>query len=717
MADTARLDAYANWIRANQDKAGTPDYVKVTDAYRQMREQQQWEQERPATGSAAVDGTSAGLSGFNKGVATVLGGPVDLVNAGMRAVGLPTSDRPFMGSDQIKGWMKDTGMVRPNYGYETAERIGEGTGMGVGMAVPFGMASRAMAARNASPTVTALFEALGPSQSATGTVAGQTVGSALQVGGENLAESMGAGDLGQTLGGIGASAGIPLSLLALKNTAGRGVAAMLRRPETPGGVTSQQAYDTLVANGITPTPGLVGGGAAARMENAATYVPFFKHGEAVRDRSFNEFQTALRSTADEIAGAPGYSQEILPQPTVGARFIDNAQQGYDKTMDRISTRQDNLENAIGPQTLLPVDQIIPQIQSISETAVDGQLRPRTSPALASGIDNEISKINAVRVPEHPTLDGLLQTEINARQAMLENATPGTATSARLEAELEALRGKVDANQKAPYEAIKDIRTEAGTVATPTGPAAVLNEGQIGQARDTYTGIMQDAANKAGQGLEFQLANEEYSRLMSKKLPLAEGGDIPYLDQLRSMETGQNAYNNVMGEGKWERADVLRRNNPEVWPTTAADIVMSNAEAPVRNQTKNIDVSPMAYNTWWKSLSPEMQTRLANFDPQVQSRLQGLSDTGQLFLDRSGTMNFSNTAPSAATAVTMGGIFSRPIETAKALASSFGASMLATSPEMAKMIGQRYSVGADPQFTKAMIDALKGTARATEVEQQ
>lgn len=717
MADTARLDAYANWIRQNQDKAGTPEFVKVADAYRGLREQHQWEQERPATGITAVDGTSAGLSGFNKGVATVLGGPVDLVNAGMRAVGLPASDRPFMGSDQIKGWMKDTGMVRPNYGYETAERIGEGTGMGVGMAVPFGMASRAMAARNASPTLTALFEALGPSQSATGTVAGQTLGSALQVGGENLAESAGAGELGQTLGGIAASAGIPLSILALKNTAGRGVAAMLRRPETPGGMTSQQAYDTLVANGITPTPGLVGSQSAARMENAATYVPFLKRGERVRDQSFHEFQTALRNTADEIAGSPGYSQTILPQPTVGARFQSNAAEGMDKTTTRLAERQQRLEDTIGPQTLVPVEQIVPQIEGLAQTNVNGQTRMRTDPALAEGVQNEVNRLNAVRVPEHAPLAGLLQTEIAARQAMLANETPGTAAHARLVAEIGQLEGQASANLKAPYEAIKDIRTQAGYAATPNGPTAVLGEHQIGQARDTYTGVMQDAAEKAGVGAEFRFANREYADLHNPDLPLAQGGDIPYLEKLRTMETGQQAYNNVMGEGQWERADVLRRNNPEAWPTTAADIVMSNAEAPVRNQTKNIDVSPMAYNNWWKSMAPEMQTRLAQFDPQIEARLQGLSDAGQLFLDRSGTMNFSNTAPSAATAVTMGGLFSHPIETAKALGSSFGASMLATSPEMAKMIGQRYSVGADPRFTQALVDALKGTARATEVTQQ
>lgn len=41
------------------------------------------------------------LGGFNKMLAAVAGLPVDAVNAGMGAIGLPTSDKPFMGSDFI----------------------------------------------------------------------------------------------------------------------------------------------------------------------------------------------------------------------------------------------------------------------------------------------------------------------------------------------------------------------------------------------------------------------------------------------------------------------------------------------------------------------------------------------------------------------------------------------------------------------------------------
>jgi hypothetical protein len=72
----------------------------------------------------------------NRGLADVLGAPVDLVNAGMGAVGIPVSDRPFLGSEQIQDTFELTGYLagegRP-YDYDhpllapqsTAERYGQ----------------------------------------------------------------------------------------------------------------------------------------------------------------------------------------------------------------------------------------------------------------------------------------------------------------------------------------------------------------------------------------------------------------------------------------------------------------------------------------------------------------------------------------------------------------------------------------------------------------
>lgn len=59
-----------------------------------------------AAGDYAGQSVAVGERGARRGVAALAGMPVDLVNAGMNAVGLPTSDQPFMGSgwvDQLLG--------------------------------------------------------------------------------------------------------------------------------------------------------------------------------------------------------------------------------------------------------------------------------------------------------------------------------------------------------------------------------------------------------------------------------------------------------------------------------------------------------------------------------------------------------------------------------------------------------------------------------------
>lgn len=53
--DKERLDAAANWIRQNQDKKGTPEWEKVTGAYKQLRGVQSAEPEAPDAARAAAD--------------------------------------------------------------------------------------------------------------------------------------------------------------------------------------------------------------------------------------------------------------------------------------------------------------------------------------------------------------------------------------------------------------------------------------------------------------------------------------------------------------------------------------------------------------------------------------------------------------------------------------------------------------------------------------
>jgi hypothetical protein len=72
-------------------------------------------------------------SGFNKGLSQTLGTPVDLVNAGLKAVGLPMSDTPFMGSEFIQRYL----MPEPVQPEGPNENIIGRVGQEVGATAPF----------------------------------------------------------------------------------------------------------------------------------------------------------------------------------------------------------------------------------------------------------------------------------------------------------------------------------------------------------------------------------------------------------------------------------------------------------------------------------------------------------------------------------------------------------------------------------------------------
>jgi hypothetical protein len=78
--------------------------------------------------------------------------------------------------------------------------------------------------------------------------------------------------------------------------------------------------------------------------------------------------------------------------------------------------------------------------------------------------------------------------------------------------------------------------------------------------------------------------------------------------------------------------------------------------------------------------------------------------------RSGTMNFSNTAPSAATATFMGSVLSHPLQTAKALGSSYLTGGLATSPRAAEIIANR---NVSPLTERLFRPGVQATAREFE----
>ena len=97
------------------------------------------------------------FSGFNEGFADVVGLPVDLVNSGMKALGIPTSDTPVFGSAFINKYI----MPQPFEAKTPGERIMRRIGEEIGGTVPLAAGSVAAAgARTASKAAGKVAEAL-----------------------------------------------------------------------------------------------------------------------------------------------------------------------------------------------------------------------------------------------------------------------------------------------------------------------------------------------------------------------------------------------------------------------------------------------------------------------------------------------------------------------------------------------------------------------------
>ena len=130
----ADADRYAEWIVKNQDKKGTKEFNTVAQAYKANRK------------SGALQKSTAAASGFNAGLADIIGAPVDLVNWLLPES--MSSDYPVGGSKSIRGALAAGDMTYQDvedlpYDQRPYARGGEVAGQTVGAFAPVaGMAGK-----------------------------------------------------------------------------------------------------------------------------------------------------------------------------------------------------------------------------------------------------------------------------------------------------------------------------------------------------------------------------------------------------------------------------------------------------------------------------------------------------------------------------------------------------------------------------------------------
>lgn len=306
-------------------------------------------------------------SGANSALANTLGGPVDLVNYGLKKIGLPVSDKPFGGSESIKGAM---GVINANpdkvVPQNEGERIAHGIGEGVGSAVLLPLGGEAAAAGKVISPATAdvVRSAVGTPDALNATIGG-AAGAGSTVAADAVPEPY--KPLAATVGGLvagapvvavhGAAEGARAALQGLKNhvteegakrTVGKEMAAAATDPNAarealatqpqivPGsvGTTGQVAGDT----------GLLGWERGVRQQNAAE----FNNREAEQNSAQVTHLEGVQPTgsAADLPGVIAFQRDAAARvagtntgvvDALSGKSVANAEQGQKSAVEGLKT--------------------------------------------------------------------------------------------------------------------------------------------------------------------------------------------------------------------------------------------------------------------------------------------------------------------------------------------------------------------------------------------
>lgn len=290
--------------------------------------------EQPSPEQSGPEGNRGALAFLNRGISTVLGGPVDLVNAGLGAAGVPVSDTPFLGSESIAGGMDAIGIRAADRGAQP-ENLGEYVGRGVGEAVgslPF------------------LGAGTGALQAAQSPVARGVGGSMMQP----FVQSPGRALSAEASAGAGAGA----ALYATDEIQGeRGRGDPVRTLAEIGGAVAGGMGPNLAGRAIQATP--IAGGAIRGAKKAV--VPFTRAGatERARDR--------IRGLAEDPEAA---ARALMEEPAVRGPDGGAALTPAQRTGDR---RLMGLEKAVR-DTDPPTDLALRQREATADQAIAEAIR-------------------------------------------------------------------------------------------------------------------------------------------------------------------------------------------------------------------------------------------------------------------------------------------------------------------------------------------------------
>ena len=239
---------------------------------------------------------------------------------------------------------------------------------------------------------------------------------------------------------------------------------------------------------VLPTFGQVAGPEGARMEKAYGSFPFPLSTpiNAARNAAEQGIASSAATGIGEVGGrAPG-AAAVGPDVT-GARIIEAAREKQADLKSDLGARQDVLEKAIDEGA--PGVNLSPVVQEM--TKISGGAAEPISRTIDPRIEDATKTINKLNPPTGDLESGTLAQ---------------------------------DYPPYIPYGVARDLR---GDVRTRSLRADEVPGRYGGLVEDAYTASMRNAAEEAGQGPEFDAANQAYAKFKQEQQPwlIRQGGEL------------------------------------------------------------------------------------------------------------------------------------------------------------------------------------------------
>lgn len=660
-----------------------------------------------------VTGARQYQSGVNEGIAGLAGLPGDALNGAAnigvmirngieRLFGRP-GNRPGVnlpiGTEAIQSGMAATDMTAPPVeGYETVRRAGELTSS---FGVPAGIGARAQAQARA------LLPRPGAPIPVPGTAGGQEVRAAVMNAPVAGTAAAIVGEMGE---GAAESAGLPPVVGQIAGELAGGIAptglrsgaetAFRNAFDEPG--RSEGLFYALERQNVTPSFGLIGNQNAASAENIVQATPFAGYPVARRWRN----QVQQTEDARDRVTAPAYDGVNPPAVQAqGAYAIgDRAQTYLAPALPRINRELNNLQakiiNGMGGKTQALDVRAFLRFADRTMPTLDTQ-----GQAVLRGLTDELRTMR--RTPIDRTLHATLNTQRASLASTLAGAPPQAQAS--IQRQINRLDQAIDANLGVRNDQFDMWRSRISK-ASATG--AKLDNVTEHSANENVKGIQRGASADPA---EYDAAMAGKRRLASKRVPLAEGGDKPFVQDVLGKQP-QVAYAYLTTPEGVGRLIALQRNlPPEQWDVLAADIIREFGRG-TRAGTRNsdMDFSPANFAKRWQTLPPQAQEVLFP-NPALRADLNDLAEIANAQVRRGAAANPSGSATTAIGATTLGGLIFNPAQAAPFVAAMGLAGSGYANTRLTKIIADQYPRALERLTTQAGAVGAGSVAAAPDME--